>query len=93
MAVLAGMIDRTLDPLNLRKVHAVVVLKLPFHPYRGAHGIDGQTDFLAFQILWRLDARLLVHRAHAVAEDARREYRQRDQLVMAGRALGEILRT
>src|SRR5205823_159266 len=60
MAMAARLIDRAFHPMKLGKVYAIVLLQMPAHPYRGAHGVERHADALALKILGRLDARAAI---------------------------------
>ena len=85
VAVAAGMIDGAFDPVDGREVDAVLVRKVAANPDRGGHRVERNADPPVLEILGRVDAGLAVDVDVAVAEDARREHRQRYERAIAAR--------
>src|SRR5689334_8106298 len=60
--------------------HAVLVLQDAADPHRCGHLVLGVADLAAHEVLRLLDLRLRVHVDARVAEEARREHRDRDEM-------------
>jgi len=56
-----------------------LVLQVPAHPYRSAHGIDRHAHAPSLQILWRIDAAAMIDAEHPMPEDAGRKYGERNE--------------
>ena len=79
MAMRSRPIDRAFDPVDLIEIDPMIVLQVPAHPYRSAHGIDRHAHAPSLQILWRIDAAAAIDAEHPMPEDAGRKYGERNE--------------
>ena len=79
MAMSSRLIDRAFDPMDLVEIDPIIVLQVPAHPYRSAHGIDRHAHAPALQILGQFDAGAAIDAEHPMPEDAGRKYGERNE--------------
>src|SRR5882757_1375202 len=83
LAVRAALFDRALHPADGREINAKLMRQMPAQPERRGLRVKGQSNALAFDILGSADAGARVDENVAMAEDARRKYRQRHEPAIA----------
>src|SRR5262249_11730024 len=81
--VAAGVLDRTLNPTDPRKIDAELMGEMAAHPDRRGLGIERHADTFAFQVLRRANACVGVDEDIAVPEHARGKHRQRYETSIA----------
>src|SRR5438477_2974618 len=67
------------EVIDADRIDAVLVLQNTANPYRRGHLVFGRGDALAGQLFWLPDPALGGHEDARMAEEARREYRNRDE--------------
>src|ERR1700683_3702245 len=79
MAVRSGLVHSALHPANLGEIDAEFVMQDAVDEDCGRHRVERHADAFTFEILRRLDARLLVDGDEAHAESDRGKYRYSDE--------------